>query len=101
MVRVCSNADLTFLPTKTYKIFTKEISLSSDTEKQKTFHLIIRFLTKEVLDVHGVLNFSVDQDRKTKDIHYVRWTYTNGRTQSVTSTRKGGIKSFIVKEEKS
>ena len=69
-------------------------------KKPKTFHLKIRFLSKEILDAHGVVSFSVDQDRKSGDIHYIQWTYLNGKTNSVTSVKKNGIKSFVVKEEK-
>lgn len=68
--------------------------------KPKTFHLKIRFLTKEILDARGVVTFNVDQDPKSGDIHHIQWTYLNGHTNSVTSIKKNGIKSFVVKEEK-
>ena len=74
--------------------------MNSKKEKPLTFHLKIRFLTGEQLDVYGVLRFSVDQDMKSGDIRHIQWTFVNGNSQSVDSLNKGGIKSFVVKQEK-
>ena len=74
--------------------------MNSKKGKPLTFHLKIRFLTHEQLDVYGVLRFSVDQNKKSGDIRRIQWTFVNGRSQSVESLKKGGIKSFVVKKEK-
>ena len=69
-------------------------------EKPSTFHLKIRFWTREQLDVYGVARFSVEQDRKSKDIYFIQWKFVNGQTQYVTRIKQAVIQSFIVKEEK-